>query len=122
MEESDQKKKKEKEKSGMKRKKIMKQHEPETKKEKKKVSKEECEGHFGQFILASFSSQFSLHFGEKIFWWARRENTWTPLFIFLPLYPTKHITNFFFFPIFFLKLSIHPISLSNKHILRRMKN
>ena len=39
-----------------------------------------------KFIL----TQFSLHFGEKIFWWARGENTWAPLFIFLHSYPLKH--------------------------------
>ena len=50
-------------------KKIMKQREPEIQKErkKKKVSREECEGHFEQFILVSFSPQFSLNFEEKIF-------------------------------------------------------
>ena len=53
----------------------MKQREPEIQKErKKKVSREECEGHFEQFILVSFSPQFSLNFEEKIFWWAQREN------------------------------------------------
>ena len=39
-----------------------------------------------KFIL----TQFSLHFGEKTFWWARGENTWAPLFIFLHSYPLKH--------------------------------
>ena len=56
-------------KSGMEKKiKIMKQREPEAKKErKKKVSKEECERHFGRFLFVSFSPQFSLYFGERIF-------------------------------------------------------
>ena len=58
------------------KKKIMKQREPEIQKErKKKFSREECEGHFEQFILVSFSPQFFLNFEEKIFWWAQRENT-----------------------------------------------
>ena len=32
-------------------------------------------GHFCPNVMPNFSLQFSLHFGEKTFWWARRENT-----------------------------------------------
>ena len=42
-------------------------------------------------------TQFSLYFGEKIFWWAQGENTWAPPFIFLPSYPTKHTPKRFSF-------------------------
>ena len=42
-------------------------------------------------------TQFFLHFENKTFWWAWRENTWTPSFIFLPLYPTKHTLKKFSF-------------------------
>ena len=45
-----------------------------------------------------FFLQFSLHFREKTFWWARRENIWTLLSIFLPPYPTKYTPKKFSFP------------------------
>ena len=43
-------------------------------------------------------TQFSLHFGEKTFWWVWGENTWIPPFIFIPSYPAKHTPKRFFFP------------------------
>ena len=43
-------------------------------------------------------TQFSLHFGEKTFWWTQRENTSIPPFIFLPFHPTKHSLKKFSFP------------------------
>ena len=75
-------------------------------------------GVFLELISWASSSQFSPHFGEKAFWWARGENTWTPPFIFLPPHPTKHTQKKFQFPIFSPKFSIHPISSLNKHTLR----
>ena len=57
------------------------------KKKKKKEKKEEqrigqahvqvhnCTWAFLSFIYQIPPTQFSLHFGEKIFWWAWRENT-----------------------------------------------
>ena len=50
----------------------------------------EFKRYFWKLISWAFLSQFSLYFGEKIFWWAQRENTWAPAFIFLPSHPTKH--------------------------------
>jgi len=40
-------------------------------------------------------SVFSLFWGENILV-SREENTWAPLFIFIPLYPTKHTPKKFF--------------------------
>ena len=42
-------------------------------------------------------TQFSLHFGEKTFWWARGENIQAPPFIFLSSHPTKHTLKMFCF-------------------------
>ena len=60
-------------------------------------------------------TDFSLYFGEKIFWWIWRENTWVPP-IFFPSPPSNQIPNkkVFLF-IFSPKFSIHPISPLNKH-------
>ena len=84
---------------------------------KKKGGKKRIEhGHFCPLSSHIFSLQFSLYFGEKTFWWAWGENTWTPSFIsFLPTQPNtlKKV----FLPIFSSKFSIHPISPPNKHIL-----
>ena len=48
-------------------------------------------------IFGSSFHEFSLHFGEKTFWWAKRENICAPLFIFLPFYLTKHTLKKFSF-------------------------
>ena len=50
--------------------------------------------------------QFSLYFGKKTFWWARGENIWTPLFIFIPPHPTKHTQKSFLS--YFLSKIFHP--------------
>ena len=57
-----------------------------------------CTWAFSSIKQPIFSLQFSPHFGEKTFWWARRENILGPPFIFLPLHPTKHTPKKFFFP------------------------
>ena len=49
-----------------------------------------CTRHFYPLSSLIFSLQFFIHFGEKIFWCVRKENTWVPQFIFLSPYPTKH--------------------------------
>ena len=59
-------------------------------KKRKKKKKRTKHGHFCPLRSLVFSLQFSLHFGEKTFWWVRRENTCTLQFIFLPPHPTKH--------------------------------
>ena len=73
------------------------------KKRKKSVKKSKVgegviiHGHFCSNVMPNFSLQFSLHFGEKTFWWVKRENIWTSPFIFLPLHPTKHTLKSFHF-------------------------
>ena len=57
-----------------------------------------CTWAFSSIKQPIFSLQFSPHFREKTFWWARRENTLGPPFIFLSLHPTKHTPKKFFFP------------------------
>ena len=71
---------------------------PGKEKEKKKKKKENWQrqwanarGYFRPLSSPVFSLQFSLYFGEKFFWWVRRENTRISLFIFLHFHPTKHI-------------------------------
>jgi len=70
----------------------------------KKSNVGECaiiHGHFRPKMMPYFSFQFSLHFGEKTFWWVKGENTWLLLFILLPPHPTKHTPKKFSFPFFF---------------------
>ena len=62
-----------------------------------------AQGHFCSLNSLIFSLQFFLHFKKKAFWCAQEENTWTPPFIFLPPYPTKHTLKKFSFPFFSLK-------------------
>ena len=50
---------------------------------------------FIKFLPLSFLSIL-----ERTFWWAQRENTSAPLFIFLPPHPTKHTPKKFSFPFF----------------------
>ena len=57
-----------------------------------------AQGHFCPLGSPIFSLQFSLHFGEKTFKWARGGNTQTPPFIFLPPHPTKYTPKKFSFP------------------------
>ena len=71
--------------------------------EKKKKKKDElpicnCTWAFLSIEQSIFFLQFSLYFREKTFWWARRKNIWTLLFIFLPPYPTKYTPKKFSFP------------------------
>ena len=73
-------------------------------KKRKKVSKEECDGHFGQILLVSFFPQFFLYFGEKIFDEPAEK---TPrlhlLFSFLPIQTNtlqKSFSSYFLFKVF----------------------
>ena len=66
-------------------------------------------------------TQFSLHFGEKTFWWAWGENIWVPPFTFLLPYLTKHTPKKFSSLFFSSKFFIHPISPPNKHTLKDVK-
>ena len=61
----------------------------ERKRKRKKKNEEEQRG-FCPKMMSNFSPKFFLHFGERTFWWARRDNIWVPPFIFLPPHPTKH--------------------------------
>ena len=79
---------------------------------KKKVSKEECDGHFGQILLVSFFPQFFLYFGEKIFGELAEK---TPglhlLFSFLPTQTNtlqKSFSSYFLFKVF------HPLYFTSK--------
>ena len=48
------------------------------KEKKKKNLQRQCasiHGHFRQLSNLIFSLKFSLHFGEKTFWWVQKENT-----------------------------------------------
>ena len=52
---------------------------------------------WGVFLEAHcFLSSF-LSIRERTFWWVWGEYTWSPLFIFFSLYPTKHISKKFSF-------------------------
>ena len=76
-------------------------HCPQKQRKKKKKTNCLCATTHGHFCpLSSLFSSFSffLHFEEKTFRWAQKENTWTQLSIFLPPYPTKHTPKKFFFP------------------------
>ena len=93
-------------------------------KEKKKIKiknwQRQCASaykHFHPLSNLILSLQFSLHFREKTFWQVQRENTQTPLFIFLSLHPTKHTPKKIFF-LFYLQNFFHLISPPNKRILR----
>ena len=75
---------------------------------------------FLSYIYQTPPTQFSPHFGERTFWWAQRDNTWTPLsFSSLPL-PAKHSPKsscccwFFFLSSSFILPKIH----STKHTLK----
>ena len=72
-----------------------------------------CKWTFLSYIYQTLPTKFSLYFEEKIFLWARRENTWTPLLFFsLPLLakhsPKSFLSSFspfffFFFCVFFFR-------------------
>ena len=65
-----------------------------------------CIWAFLSFIYQIPPIQFSLHFGEKTFWWAQRENTWALLIFSLPsLQPNTHQKSF---PSRFLSKIFHP--------------
>ena len=65
-----------------------------------------CIWAFLSFIYQIPPIQFSLHFGEKTFWWARRENIWALLIFSLPsLQPNTHQKSF---PSRFLSKIFHP--------------
>ena len=89
-------------------------------KQKKKKKKELdelsiCKCAYGHFCLLNnliFSLQFSLHFGEKTFWWAQGEDTQAPSFIFLPPYPIKHTPKSF--SSHFLLKVFHPLYFTSK--------
>ena len=59
---------------------------------------------------------FSLHFGDKTFWWVRGENTWVLLFIFLPLHLTKHTPKSFL--LYFLSKVFHLFHFTSKQTHR----
>ena len=61
---------------------------PRKGKEKKNLQRQcaSIHGHFRQLSNLIFSLKFSLHFGEKTFWWVQKENTQAPLFILLPFH------------------------------------
>jgi len=93
-----------------------------SKKRKSKVQpsrkeKEKKIWHFCSLSSLIFFLQFSLYFGYKTFLWVRRENIWTPPFIFLLLYPTKHTQKSFHF--YFLSKVFHLLYFTpNKCTLR----
>ena len=70
-------------------------------------------GIFGSLNSSIFPLQFSLHFGEKNFWWTRAHI----LFSF-PLTQPNTLKKVFLL-IFSPKFSIYPISLLNKHTLTK---
>ena len=87
----------------------LKQRKRKNKMKKKELDEFPCAKAHGHFCLLSshiFSFQFSLQFGKKTFWLVRGENTWAPPFIFLSLYPTKHIPKSF--PPHFLSKVFYP--------------
>ena len=86
---------------------------PSTKKKKKNKKKGTGHGHFCPLNSPIFSLQFSFHFGEKTFWYAREENTRAPS-------NQTHSKKFSFS--FSPKLSIHSISPPNKHTLSQLES
>ena len=80
-----------------------------------------CTWAFSSIKQPIFSLQFSPHFREKTFWWARRENTLGPPFIFLSLHPTKHTPKKFFFP-FSLQNFLSTLFLLQTNTSLRLKN
>ena len=97
------------------------------KKKKKGVKKSNVDefivhGNFCLKMKHNFSLHFSLHFEEKIFWWAQGKNTYVRPFIFLPSHLTKQtqksFSPHFLSKVFHPQFSIHIISPSNKHNLK----
>ena len=87
---------------------------PRKGKEKKNLQRQcaSIHGHFRQLSNLIFSLKFSLHFGEKTFWWAQGEDTQAPSFIFLPPYPIKHTPKSF--SSHFLLKVFHPLYFTSK--------
>ena len=74
--------------------------------------------HFCSLNNLIFSFQFSHQFEEKTFQQVRRENTWTPLFIFLPPHPNKYTPKSFHFH--FLSKVFHlPYFVFKQHTLKQ---
>ena len=75
----------------------------------------------GHFCPKSFA-QFSLQFGEIVFWWARRENSWAPPKFPPPLpsnqtpLPTIFSLLFFFRPPYFTSNQTHPKEINHTNI------
>ena len=87
-------------------------------KRKQGIWRSPAHGHFCHLPIKLPPTQFSRHFGEKIFWWARKIKT-QALQSFFPLpIPTKHppksFPSSFSLLIFFILPKIH----STKHTLR----
>ena len=85
---------------------------------KKEINKGMCTWAFLSIKKKFILTQFSLHFREKIFWWAQGEKHLGATIYFPSSPPNQTHFKKVFLPIFFPKFFIHSISPPNKHTLR----